>query len=81
VSEVKSVLSQLPEKHQIFSRAPDKDPDGDHLVVRFNRKDGSQTLSAEAKGKKKKYSIFFDGSAWKEKQEIKKKTLIILKST
>jgi len=68
VEEVKSVLSKLPEKHQIFSSAPEKDHDGDPLVVRFNRKDGSQTLSAEAKGKKKKYFFFFDGSAWKEKQ-------------
>ena len=49
VGEVKSVLSKLPEKHQIFSSAPDKDPDGDDLVVRFNRKDGSQTLSSESK--------------------------------
>ena len=68
VEEVKSVLSKLPEKHQIFSSAPEKDHDGDPLVVRFNRKDGSQILSAEAKGKKKKYFFFFDGSAWKEKQ-------------
>ena len=41
-------------KHQIFANAPELDPDGDHLVIRFNRKDGSHTLSAEAKGKKKK---------------------------
>jgi DNA topoisomerase-1 len=68
VGEVKSVLSKLPEKHQIFSSAPDKDPDGDDLVVRFNRKDGSQTLSAESKGKKKKLFYIFDGSNWKEMQ-------------
>ena len=66
VGEVKSVLNQLPEKHQIFSSAPDKDPDGDDLVVRFNRKDGSQTLSSESKGKKKKLFFIFDGSSWKE---------------
>ena len=66
VSEVKSVLSQLPEKHQIFSKAPDKDPDGDDLVVRFNRKDGSQTLSSELKGKKKKLFYIFEGNNWKE---------------
>ena len=68
VGEVKSVLSKLPEKHQIFSSAPDKDPDGDDLVVRFNRKDGSQTLSSESKGKKKKLFYVFDGSNWKEMQ-------------
>ena len=68
VGEVKSVLSKLPEKHQIFSSAPDKDPDGDDLVVRFNRKDGSQTLSAESKGKKKKLFYIFDGNNWKEMQ-------------
>ena len=68
VGEVKSVLSKLPEKHQIFSSAPDKDPDGDDLVVRFNRKDSSQTLSSESKGKKKKLFYVFDGSNWKEMQ-------------
>ena len=68
VGEVKSVLSKLPEKHQIFSSAPDKDPDGDDLVVRFNRKDASQTLSSESKGKKKKLFYVFDGSNWKEMQ-------------
>ena len=68
VGEVKSVLSKLPEKHQIFSSAPDKDPDGDDLVVRFNRKDGRQTLSAESKGKKKKLFYIFDGNNWKEMQ-------------
>ena len=44
VGEVKSVLSKLPEKHQIFSNAPDKDPDGDDLVIRFNRKDQMNNL-------------------------------------
>ncbi len=68
VGEVKSVLSKLPEKHQIFSNAPDKDPDGDDLVIRFNRKDGSQTLSSESQGKKKKLFFIFDGSNWKEMQ-------------
>ena len=68
VSEIKSVLSKLPEKHQIFENAPELDPDGDHLVVRFNRKDGSHTLSAEAKGKKKKLFFIYEGSDWKEMQ-------------
>ena len=68
VSEIKSVLSKLPEKHQIFANAPELDPDGDHLVVRFNRKDGSHTLSAEAKGKKKKLFFIYEGSDWKEMQ-------------
>ena len=43
-------------------------PDGDNLVVRFNRKDGSHTLSAEAKGKKKKLFFVYEGSDWKEMQ-------------
>ena len=53
---------------QIFSNAPEKDQDGDSLVVRFNRKDGSHILSSEAKGKKKKLFYVFDGGAWKEMQ-------------
>jgi DNA topoisomerase-1 len=68
VSEIKSVIDKLPEKHQIFANAPELDPDGDNLVVRFNRKDGSHTLSAEAKGKKKKLFFVYEGSDWKEMQ-------------
>ena len=68
VSEIKSVLSKLPEKHQIFANAPELDQDGDHLVVRFNRKDGTHTLSAESKGKKKKIFFIYEGSDWKEMQ-------------
>jgi len=68
IGEIKPVIKQMPEKYQIFSNAPEKDQDGDSLVVRFNRKDGSHILSSEAKGKKKKLFYVFDGGAWKEMQ-------------
>ena len=68
IGEIKPVIKQMPEKYQIFSNAPEKDQDGDSLVVRFNRKDGSHILSSEAKGKKKKLFYVFDGGTWKEMQ-------------
>ena len=66
VAEIKSVLDKLPEKYQHFASAPDNDPDGEPLVVRFNRKDGTHNLSAESGGKKKKIFYVYKDGSWKE---------------
>ena len=67
VHEIKNVLSLLPEKYQHFANAPDSDTDGDSLVIRFNRKDASHTLSSEKDGKKKKTFYVHENSSWQEK--------------
>ena len=67
VNELKPVTDKLPEKYSHFAKAPEIDDDGDDLVVRFNKKSGDHLLSAELKGKKKKYFYFFNGSSWEQK--------------
>ena len=67
VNELKPVTDKLPEKYSHFAKAPEVDDDGDDLVVRFNKKSGDHLLSAELKGKKKKYFYFFNGSSWEQK--------------
>ena len=67
VHEIKSVINDLPEKYHHFRSAPEKDSDGDNLVIRFNRKDGSHTLSSEKDGKKKKSFFIHKDEIWKEK--------------
>lgn len=67
VHEIKSVINDLPEKYHHFKSAPEKDSDGDDLVIRFNRKDGSHTLSSEKDGKKKKSFFIHKDEIWKEK--------------
>ena len=67
VNELKPVTDKLPEKYSHFAKAPEIDDDGDDLVVRFNKKSGDHLLSAEHKGKKKKYFYFFNGSSWEQK--------------
>ena len=66
ITEIKPVVSNLPEKYHHFSSAPDNDPDGEPLVVRFNRKDGTHNLSAESGGKKKKIFYAYKDGSWKE---------------
>ena len=67
INELKPVTDKLPEKYSHFAKAPEVDDDGDDLVVRFNKKSGDHLLSAELKGKKKKYFYFFNGSSWEQK--------------
>ena len=66
VKEILDVVDQLPEKYSIFSSALTSDPEGDDLVIRFNRKDGSHYLSSELNGKKKKWIYVYEGNSWKE---------------
>ena len=66
VKEIIGVVDQLPEKYNIFSNALTADPEGDDLVIRFNRKDGSHYLSSELNGKKKKWIYVYEDNSWKE---------------
>ena len=66
VKEILDVVDQLPEKYSIFSSAITADPEGDDLVIRFNRKDGSHYLSSELNGKKKKWIYVYEDNSWKE---------------
>ncbi len=67
--EVKSVLNLLPEKHQeFFAGALTHDPEGDPLIVRYNKKSNTHYLSAEKNNKKKKYFFVNENNSWKEKQ-------------
>tara|TARA_B100000287_G_scaffold322120_1_gene306041 strand:- start:226 stop:1218 length:993 start_codon:yes stop_codon:yes gene_type:complete len=67
VKEVIPVLEKIPEKYNIFSSAPTADPEGDDLVIRFDKKDGSHYLSSELNGKKKKWIYVYEDGSWKEK--------------
>jgi len=66
VKEIIDVVDQLPEKYSIFASALTADPDGDDLVIRFNRKAGNHYLSSELNGKKKKWIYVYEGNSWKE---------------
>ena len=71
------VINDLPEKYHHFRSAPEKDSDGDNLVIRFNRKDGSHTLSSEKDGKKKKSFFIHKDEIWIEKARDKALPLYI----
>ena len=67
ITEIKNFVDQMPEKYSSFKSAPDTDPEGDSLVIRYNKKSNNHYLSSEKGSKKKKWYYVHEDSIWKEK--------------
>ena len=78
---VHETWNDLPEKYHHFRSAPEKDSDGDNLVIRFIRKDGSHTLSSEKMVKRKVFFYSQGRNLERKSKRLGDSSLYIYKST
>ena len=56
--------NELDPKYHYIADAPQRDPDGNRVIVRFNRKEKYQYLSSESNGKTTGWRSVFENGAW-----------------
>lgn len=64
IAELRSVAAQIDPKYQFLLAAPDTDPDGNPVLVKFSRKTASQYVASEKDGKPTKWMLTWDGAKW-----------------
>lgn len=64
VAELRAHSNELDPKFAYLLAAPDEDPEGNPMVVRFSRKTGSQYVLSEKDGKATKYALYHSDGNW-----------------
>lgn len=64
IAELRSVADKIDAKYQFLLAAPDTDPDGNPVLVKFSRKTASQYVASEKDGKPTKWMLTWDGAKW-----------------
>jgi DNA topoisomerase-1 len=66
VAELRSVKDQIDPKYQYLTQAPEFDPEGNPVLVKFSRKTAQQYVASEKDGKPTKWSMVFQDGKWIE---------------
>ena len=64
LSELRPHAKQLIEKYQYLLSGPDKSPDGDDIIIRFNKKSNQIYLRAENNQKATGWQAFYKDGSW-----------------
>lgn len=66
VAELRSVKDKIDPKYQYLTQAPELDPEGNPVLVKFSRKTAQQYVASEKEGKPTKWSMVFQDGKWVE---------------
>ncbi|MBF0784676.1 type I DNA topoisomerase [Muribacter muris] len=69
VAELAQFRDRLPEKLRYLADAPQYDPEGNDAIVRFNRKEKRQYVTAEKDGKASKWLVDYLDGNWVERKK------------
>lgn len=64
IAEMRSVKDKLDTKYQYLLQAPDVDPEGNPVLVKFSRKTAQQYVASEKDGKPTKWSLIYKDGKW-----------------
>lgn len=64
IAELKTVKAQLMQKFHYLLDAPETDPDGNPVVLRYSRKTAQQFIASEKDGKQTGWSAFYTDGKW-----------------
>ncbi len=69
ITELKTVKDQLQPKFHYLLDAPEQDPEGNPVVLRFSRKTSRQFIASEKDGKQTGWSAFYTDGKWQSSSE------------
>ncbi|MCK6489495.1 MAG: type I DNA topoisomerase [Planctomycetes bacterium] len=69
VADLKRHRADLDPKFLFLADAPERDPEGNPVTIRFSKKSKTHYLASEKDGKPSGWSRIWDGSAWVEAKE------------
>lgn len=64
VADLKRHAAELEEKHRYLALAPEKDPDGNPVILRFSKKTKQQYVASEKDDKPTGWAAFWTNGAW-----------------
>jgi DNA topoisomerase-1 len=64
IAELKSVADKIASKYRFLLEAPEKDPEGNPVFVRFSRKSREQYVMSEKDGKPTQWMANYKGGRW-----------------